>query len=357
MTKYFVEKFNASDDSFTITEVYVLSGSFVEDGKIITTIESSKSDIEIESQKSGYVYYNFSKGETINVGDLFYIISSEKLNDIIDLFNYKLQSNHEGFTISKKALELIEIHNISPIDLGKKVIKEVDVINFIQNKVNDININKDLIIMPDNNKIPLIIIGAGGGAKMCIDALEISTDYQVVGLLDDKVDIGDNVLKIPVIGNLNCIKELIEINITSFVIAFGVLERRNKRFDLYTSLKELGCKFPNIIHPRAIVEKSVELGEGNVILAGANIGSSVKLGNLNYINNNSLVSHDCVLIDNIHIAPAAALASSIIIESHVLVGMNTTLYFGIKIGESSTILNGLTINNNIEKNSVQKSNN
>ena len=35
----------------------------------------SKSDIEIESQKSGYVYYNFSKGETINVGDLFYIIS------------------------------------------------------------------------------------------------------------------------------------------------------------------------------------------------------------------------------------------------------------------------------------------
>ena len=87
MTKYFVEKFNASDDSFTITEVYVLSGSFVEDGKIIATIESSKSDIEIESQKSGYVYYNFSKGETINVGDLFYIISSEKLNDIIDLFN------------------------------------------------------------------------------------------------------------------------------------------------------------------------------------------------------------------------------------------------------------------------------
>ena len=191
----------------------------------------------------------------------------------------------------------------------------------------------------------------------CIDALEISTDYQVVGLLDDKIDIGDNLLNIPVIGNLKCIKELIEMNITCFVIAFGVLERRNKRFELYRSLKELGCKFPNIIHPRAIVEKTVELGEGNVILAGANIGSCVKLGNLNYINNNSLVSHDCVLIDNIHIAPAATLASSIIIESHVLVGMNTTLYFGIKIGESSTILNGLTINNDIEKNSIQKSNN
>jgi hypothetical protein len=37
--------------------------------------------------------------------------------------------------------------------------------------------------------------------------------------------------------------------------------------------------------------------------------------------------------------------------------MNSTIYFGIKIGEYSTILNGLTINNDIEKNSIQKSNN
>jgi sugar O-acyltransferase (sialic acid O-acetyltransferase NeuD family) len=357
MKKYFVEKFNASDDSFTVTEIYISSGSFMEAGKIIASIESSKADIEIESQKSGYIYFNFSKGEIINVGELFYIISTDKLNDITDLFKSKLQSNHVGFTISKKAFDLIEMHNISPLDLGKKVIKEIDVINFIKNKSNQININKDLIIFPDNNKKPLIIIGAGGGAKMCIDAIEVSNEYQVVGLLDDKIEIGNNLLNIPVIGNLKCINELIEMNINSFVIAFGVLERRNKRFELYTSLKELGCNFPNIIHPRAIVEKTVLIGEGNVILAGANIGSCVKLGNLNYINNNSLVSHDCVLSDNIHIAPAAALASSIIIESHVLVGMNTTLYFGIKIGEYSTILNGLTINNNIEKNIIQKFNN
>ena len=47
MTKYFVEKFNASDDSFTITEVYVLSGSFVEDGKIIAagTFEHVKNEV------------------------------------------------------------------------------------------------------------------------------------------------------------------------------------------------------------------------------------------------------------------------------------------------------------------------
>ena len=136
-----------------------------------------------------------------------------------------------------------------------------------------------------------------------------------------------------------------------------MLEKRHKRFELYCTLKEIGCNFPNIIHPRAIVEKSVELGEGNVILAGANIGSSVKLGNLNYINNNSLISHDCILMNNIHVAPGAVLASSIKVESDVLIGMNTTLFYGITIGASSTILNGLIINNNIQQNSIQKYNN
>ena len=34
--------------------------------------------------------------------------------------------------------------------------------------------------------------------------------------------------------------------------------------------------------------------------------------------------------------------------------MNTTLYYGIRIGSDSTILNGLIINNSISKNIVQK---
>ena len=145
--------------------------------------------------------------------------------------------------------------------------------------------------------------------------------------------------------------------LNNFIIAFGVLVKRKERFKLYKSLKLKGCVFPNIIHPHAIVEKSVELGEGNVILAGANVGSSVKLGNLNYINNSSIVSHDCILTDNIHISPGAVLGSSVKIEDHVLVGMNTTLYLGISIGESTTILNGLRINSDIDKNIIQREDN
>ena len=356
MKKYFVEKFNASDDSFKITETYFLSGKYVEKNSTLFSIESSKADIDVESQESGYIYFTCIKGETINVGDLFYIISSEKIIDLSDIFKMKSKNNFEGYSISNKAWQLMDKHGIAPSEVNKTIIKEIDIIEIVKSKENKELFDSSSLLQTDT-QTPIIIIGAGGGAKMCIDALNTSEEFKVVGLLDDNVEIGKVVLGVPVVGNIKSVNKLLEINICNFVIAFGVLEKRKVRFELYNSLKKIGCKFPNIIHPKSIVEKSVELGEGNVILGGSNIGSCVKIGNLNYVNNNTLISHDCLLKDNIHVAPGAVLASSIEIESHVLVGMNVTIYYGLKIGESSTILNGLIINNNIEMNKIQKVNN
>lgn len=356
MKKYFVEKFNASDDSFKITETYFLSGQYVEKNKNIFSIESSKADIDVEAQESGYIYYTCTKGEMINVGDLFYIISNDKIEDLSDIFKMKFENNFEGYSISNKAWLLMDKHGITPLEVNKSIIKETDILEIIKRSENNGLFDSNLLLQSDN-KTPIIIIGAGGGAKMCIDTLSTSSEFKVIGLLDDNVNLGKIVLGVPVVGNIQCVNKLLAINILNFVIAFGVIEKRNVRFELYNSLKKMGCKFPNIIHSKSIVEKSAEFGEGNVILAGSNIGSCVKMGNLNYINNNTLISHDCVLKDNIHVAPGAVLASSIKIESHVLIGMNTTIYYGLKIGESSTILNGLIINNNIEMSIIQKINN
>lgn len=361
LNKYYVEKFNASDDYFNVTELYVNQSEFVKKGELIFSLESSKADIDIESFKEGYLYYNFVKGQKINVGDLFYLVSDEKISDWESQFKNTLEAslNDLELLISNRAKKLIEANNLNPFDLNKKNIKEIDVINFLNGlkRKNFEDFGKKYLIKNKSNVTPVIIIGGGGGAKMVIDALKTSTKYQVVGILDDKLEIGYNVMDINVVGCLNDIKSLLDIGINNFILAFGVLTQRNARYDLYLKSKQMGCIFPNVIHPKAIVEESVVMGEGNVILAMANVGSCVKMGNLNYINNNALISHDCELHENIHLAPASVLASSIIIESNVLIGMNSTLYYGITIGYGSTILNGLIINNTVSKNVIQKINN
>jgi sugar O-acyltransferase (sialic acid O-acetyltransferase NeuD family) len=361
LSKYYVEKFNASDDYFIISELYFSQAQFVNKGDLIFSIESSKADIDIEVNIEGYLYFNFIKGQKINVGELFYIISDDEIPNWQIEFKEALVNpvNDLDLLISNKAKILIQSNNINPLDLNKKNIKEIDVINYL----NCLNIDsfesagKKFLIENNPNTIPVIIIGGGGGAKMILDSLKYSTKYKVVGILDDKLEIGFEVMGVYVVGNVNDVEQLLKMGINNFILAFGVLSNRHVRHDLFLSLKRLGCNFPNIIHPQAIVEDSVLMGEGNVILAMANVGSCVKLGNLNYINNNALISHDCVLHDNIHLAPASVLASSIIIESNVLIGMNATLYYGIRIGSDSTILNGLIINNSISKSIIQKINN
>jgi len=361
INKYYVEKFNASDDYFNVTELYFNQSQFVKNGELIFSIESSKADIDIESVQEGYLYYNIVKGQKINVGELFYIISDVKISNWEIEFKNAIEAttNDLELLISNKAKILIQANNLNPLDLNKKNIKEIDVLNYLNGlkSQNFEDSGKKYLIKNKSNITPVIIIGGGGGAKMVIDALRNSTKYQVVGILDDKLEIGCNVIDINVVGCLNDIKSLLDIGINNFILAFGVLTQRNARYDLYLKLKQMGCIFPNVIHPKAIVEESVVMGEGNVILAMANVGSCVKMGNLNYINNNALISHDCELHENIHLAPASVLASSIIIESNVLIGMNSTLYYGITIGYGSTILNGLIINNTVSKNVIQKINN
>ena len=75
MNKFFVEKFNASDDSFQVSELHISAGDFVKEGALIFAIESSKADIDVEAPLEGYYYFVICTGTNINIGELFHIVS------------------------------------------------------------------------------------------------------------------------------------------------------------------------------------------------------------------------------------------------------------------------------------------
>ena len=310
------------------------------------------------------IYDNLVLEQNVYVGQLLYALSDTKFDNWENHFKEEKSSplkDNDGILVTNKAKVLMQQHGLNSMVFNMKVIREVDVINYINSNLNKSTAIIDKNLLPKNltncKKTPLIVIGAKGGAKMCVDALKESKEYFVAGLLDDNINIGNCLYKYPIVGKLLAYKELIELGFTNFVLAFGIIENRGKRFKLFKKMKGDGATFPNIIHPKSIVESSVSLGEGNVLLAGANIGSSVKIGHLNYLNTSCIVSHDCVIKDNVHISPGAVLASSILVNSHVLIGMNATLYIGLNIGENSTILNGLIINKDLEPNKIQRNSN
>ena len=351
MNKFYVEKFNASDDSFKISEFYLQPGNFIKTGELICSIESSKADIDIEAQESGYLYYNQIKGNVINVGDLFYIISEEKLPDVKEYFSTYTTEIPQDFTISKKANELLIKNNINPELINKKIIKESDVIDFI-NKNSDNSLIETIKINDLNSAI--LILGGQGGAKMCIDAIKSRGEFEIVGIVDSELRVGDIVSNVPVIGGENLLIPLYKKGVQKIVISFSSLKDLSKRQKKISILKDIGYQFPNIIHSAALVEPTVDFGEGNIILALSMIGSCCKVGNFNYINTGAIICHDSVVGDNNHFAPNSVIAGRVKVENNNLIGINVSTFYDIKIGSNNIINNGVSVNNNISDSVILK---
>ena len=119
----------------------------------------------------------------------------------------------------------------------------------------------------------VVIIGAGGHAKVIADIIKKSGDT-IVGFLDDNKKIGEHIiLNYKVIGNL---ADRISISKSNpdyeFIIAIGDNKKRKEISQLFK------LKFYTAIHPSAQIGLSVEIQEGTTIMANTCINPLATIG-------------------------------------------------------------------------------
>ncbi len=165
----------------------------------------------------------------------------------------------------------------------------------------------------------LVIIGAGGQGKVIAD-LALKIGYTDICFLDDKDT--EKIFGIDVVGTIEDVEKF-DNDTTDFVIAIGDNHTRKSVAERYN------LNYVNLIHPTAQIGKEVKMGVGNVVLSGAVINASVRIGNHCIINTLSIVEHDNILNDFVHISPRATLSGS------------------VQIGEKTQICTSATIINNI----------
>ena len=190
----------------------------------------------------------------------------------------------------------------------------------------------------------VVIIGAGGHAKVIADIIEKSGD-EIVGFLDDNKEIGTTIIKeYKVIGDLNnrfamaVTKKNLE-----FIIAIG----DNKKREEISHSPNL--KFYTAIHPSAQMGLDVEIQEGTVIMANACINSSAKIGKHCIINTGAIIEHDNIIEDFVHISPNVALGGTVKIGKSTHVGIGSTIKNNITICENCKIGAGAVVVKDIEK--------
>jgi sugar O-acyltransferase (sialic acid O-acetyltransferase NeuD family) len=178
----------------------------------------------------------------------------------------------------------------------------------------------------------VLILGAGGHAKVIADIL-MSQDIEVLGFLDDDPKLwGEMRLGLPVLG---AIGQYPEYEPSGLVIGIGDnLVRRSVAERLSTEAQKLWC---NAVHPQATVARSVRLGQGIVVGAGAVINPDTVLGDHAIINTGATVDHDCTIGDFVHVAPGAHVAGGVLVGEGALLGIGSSLIPNISVGAWTTI--------------------
>lgn len=358
----FVPKESVSDDTCLVTEIVVPEGKPTKMGDVIAVLETSKASFDVESPANGFVFWNCTVGDRVAVGDAMAIISATETRPS----NAPLPARKEpdratsaaegtersGTRFSQPALELIRRHGLSPDRfLGRAMVTRADVEAELAAS-NPSAPEREAPTTSGSSRI--VILGGGGHAKMCIDILRQMAGFEIVGILDAKFP-SEPVLGVPFIAGDSDDDLARARRETPYAVnAVGAVRSHADRQTFYSRLKNAGFLLPNLIHPKAIVEPSALLGEGNQIMAGAVVGSAARIGNNSIINSGAVVSHDCSIGDNVHVAPGAILAGGVRIGHGSLIGMGVTVYLGVRIGHGVTVNNGISVNGDVDDHAILK---
>jgi len=200
-------------------------------------------------------------------------------------------------------------------------------------------------------KKKVVLIGGGGHCKVVISILKKLDNFEIAGIIDNyKADSFINEIKI--IGTDDDLKDIYKSGIHNALITVGSTKDNAKRYRLFNMAKEIGYKFPVIISPEAIIDKSVKIDEGTVVMPGSIINIDSSIGKNCIINTSSIIEHDCKIGNHCHVAPGVHISGEANIGELSFLGIGATIIQGIKIGKNVTIGAGSVVIKDISDNVI-----
>lgn len=180
----------------------------------------------------------------------------------------------------------------------------------------------------------IILIGAGGHCKSCIDVIESEKKYKIFGIVE-KNKTKKSLLGYKIFGE-NYLNKKLRKNFY-VIITVGHIKDYLIRVKIFRKLKKLGFRFATIVSPLAHISKYSILGEGTIVMHGAIINADAKIGKNCIINSKALVEHDVIIGDHCHISTAAVINGSVLIKSKTFIGSGSTIVNNVVIKENSFV--------------------
>ncbi|MCY1337351.1 putative acetyltransferase EpsM [compost metagenome] len=179
----------------------------------------------------------------------------------------------------------------------------------------------------------LLILGAGGHGKAVAEAALLSGEWQRVLFADDRWPLLTESFGMPVVGNLGCLERLSD-KVDAGIAAVGNNELRE---NWQTALVAAQIPLAYVVHPRAWVSPSADVGPGTAVMALAVVGTNARLGRGVIVNAGSVVDHDAEVGDFGHLGVGVSLAGGVRVESAAWLQAGCSAGYGVVV-ESAAVL-------------------
>jgi sugar O-acyltransferase (sialic acid O-acetyltransferase NeuD family) len=186
------------------------------------------------------------------------------------------------------------------------------------------------------NKPSVLLIGAGGHARACIDVIEQEGKLTIAGLVGLVGEVGTRVFGYPVMGSDAELFQLMREH-RHALVTVGQIKSPDLRIRLFDLVQQSGALSPIVVSPRAYVSSHASIGAGSIVMHGAVVNAGAVVGRNCIINSQSLVEHDVVVEDHCHIATAVAINSGVRIGAGTFVGSNSSVRQSVTIGERCVV--------------------
>lgn len=196
-------------------------------------------------------------------------------------------------------------------------------------------------------KSELILIGAGGHSRACIDTIEQEGKYKIGGLVGLRQEVGSSRFGYEVLTTDSELNEL-AMQFQYALIALGQIHSPNLRIHLYEQSIVAGFKLPSIIAPSAYVSPHAKVGEGTIVMQGAILNAGVEVGNNCIVNTRAVLEHDSRVSDHCHISTGAILNGDTSIGTGSFIGSGAVIKEGVSVGAGSLVSMGLALRHNLD---------
>ncbi len=194
----------------------------------------------------------------------------------------------------------------------------------------------------------LIMIGDSKYAQMLKEYIEDDNDEIVSYVVDKEYMTSDFIKDIPV-TSFEQLKELYPSDEYKLVLGIGYSRLGELRKHIYDKCKEMGYDFYTYIHPTAVIDKSVKMGEGNIVFENVVIQKGAMIGVGNLFFSNAVIMHDNMIGNHSTFGACSVANGYVRVEDCCFIGANSTIRDGITIKRNSLIGAGTYVNKSTEE--------